>query len=583
MELEELYRALERADAAAQGGDEQAAADAREIAQMIRMTEAAQQQSARPEPTDTGVAEDVAKSFGSGVMRGVGYMFDMPGQLGGLIGQGIERLTGTDVGMGRPQQPFMEAVGEVAPRVEQAASYEAQTTPGRYAGVVGEFAPGALLPFDELSYFSRFMRGAALPGVASELAGSTTEALGGSEAAQNRARIIAALGAPMALGAAESGARAALTSGARAYEPGSERLAAVQTLDEFGVDGLSAGARLGSERVLRLEGAEDTARNVVGGINQAVMRLLGSDAPRPTRQALGAVEDRLGQVFDEAGSVSAIPPREALDQLDTSFYEYMDLQTQQGATIPKTVENIISDVNDAATNGRAITGRQVQEWRGRLRRLAETSERSNRGDIADLARGVSSALDDIVVSGARSRLGEPELYTRLLEARNQYRDLRTVASALNRGGSEARSGLLSPEALSTAVRRTEGEQAVVRRPSRGPLRPLSELALAGEEVASSLPAVTSGGRRVMDTGPLMQGLGTGALSASAATMFGQSPSTAATLATMGMLAPLAAGPLTRSPYVQQMLLRDPTLRGAAAQQLGLLGQVAPGATQQVQR
>lgn len=583
MELEALYRALEAADARAREGDEQAAADAREIANMIRQAEAAQPQPAPQPAAEMGTLEDVARSFGSGVMRGVGYMFDAPGQIGGLIGQGIERLTGTDVGMGRPQQPFMQAVGEVAPQIESAASRPSQTTLGEYAGTIGEFTPGILLPFDELSYFSRFMRGAALPGAASEFAGQTVEALGGGEAAQNRARIIAALGAPMALGAAESGARAALTSGARAYEPGSERLAAVQTLDEFGVDGLSAGARLGSERVLRLEGAEDTARNVVGGINQAVMRLLGSDAPRPTRQALGAVEDRLGQVFDEAGEVSAIPPREALDQLDTSFYEYMDLQTQQGATIPKTVENIISDVNDAATNGRAITGRQVQEWRGRLRRLAETSERSNRGDIADLARGVSSALDDIIVAGARSRLGEPELYTRLLEARNQYRDLRTVASALNRGGSEARSGLLSPEALSTAVRRTEGEQAVVRRPSRGPLRPLSELALAGEEVASSLPAVTSGGRRVMDTGPLMQGLGTGALSASAATMFGQSPSTAATLATMGMLAPLAAGPLTRSPYVQQMLLRDPTLRGAAAQQLGLLGQIAPGTAQQVQR
>lgn len=583
MELEALYRALEAADARAREGDAQAAADAREISNMIRQAEAAQPQSAPQPAAEVGTLEDVARSFGSGVMRGVGYMFDAPGQIGGLIGQGIERLTGTDVGMGRPQQPFMQAVGEVAPQIESAASRPSQTTLGEYAGTIGEFAPGALLPFDELSYFSRFMRGAALPGAASEFAGQTVEALGGGEAAQNRARIIAALGAPMALGAAESGARAALTSGARAYEPGSERLAAVQALDEFGVDGLSAGARLGSERVLRLEGAEDTARNVVGGINQAVMRLLGSDAPRPTRQALGAVEDRLGQVFDEAGEVSAIPPREALDQLDTSFYEYMDLQTQQGAKIPRTVEDIISDVNDAATNGRAITGRQVQEWRGRLRRLAETSERSNRGDIADLARGVSSALDDIVVSGARSRLGEPELYTRLLEARNQYRDLRTVASALNRGGSEARSGLLSPEALSTAVRRTEGEQAVVRRPSRGPLRPLSELALAGEEVASSLPAVTSGGRRVMDVGPLMRGLGGSVFGASAATMLGQTAPTAATLATMGMIAPLAAGPLTRSPYVQQMLLRDPTLRGAAAQQLGLLGQITPGVTGQMQR
>lgn len=579
MELEALYRALEAADARAREGDGQAAEDAREIANMIRQAEAAQPQPA----AEVGTLEDVARSFGSGVMRGIGYMFDAPGQIGGLMGQGIERLTGTDVGMGRPQQPFMQAVGEVAPQIESAASRPSQTTLGEYAGTIGEFAPGALLPFDELSYLSRFIRGAALPGAASEFAGQTVEALGGGEAAQNRARIIAALGAPMALGAAESGARAALTSGARAYEPGSERLAAVQALDELGVEGLSAGARLGAERILRLEGAENTARDVIGGINRSIMRMLGSDAPRPSRQALGAVEDRLGQVFDEAGEVSAIPPREALDQLDTSFYEYMDLQTQQGATIPRTVENIISDVNDAATSGRAITGRQVQEWRGRLRRLAETSERTQRGDIGDLARGVSSALDDIVLAGARSRLGEPELYARLLEARNQYRDLRTVASALNRPGAEAASGIVTPEMLSTAVRRTEGEQTVVRRPSRGPLRPLSELGVASAEVASSLPTVAAGSVRQVNIGPLMKGLGSSVFGASAATMLGQTPETAATLATMGMLAPLAAGPLTRSPYVQQMLLRDPTLRGAAAQQLGLLGQIAPGVTGQMQR
>lgn len=571
MELEQLYQALRNADALAQQGDEQAAADARRIAQMIQQAEASE-----PSQPQVGTGEDVGRGFVGGALRGAGAILDLPTMIGQLPMRLSDRFLGTDMLADVPAPtPFIEAVGEVAPSVQTAAEYEPQTTAGEYSRTIGEFAPGILLPFDELSYLARFGRAAVLPGAASEFAGQSVEALGGGEMAQNMARIAAAIGAPVALGAAEAGTRRALIEGARAYEPGSERAAAVRTLDDMGVQGLTSGARLGSERLIRAEGAEDVSREAVAGINRAVMRLLGSDAPRPTRQALGVVEDRLGQVFDEAGNVSAVPPASSIDEIQRSFDDYMNLQTQEGARVPRVIEDIVVDIDEAAAVGDAITGAQIQNWRGQLRRLAERSERGGRGDIADFARGVSSALDDIVMQGAR-QLDDPALYNRLQSARSQYRDLRTVASALNRAGPEARSGIVSPGPLASAVRRIEGEQAVVRRPSRGPLRPLSELALAGEEVASSLPTVSSGGRRTVG----LESLLSGAVPGAAATALGASPEVIGTALLGGLLAPRAGQVVVRSPYVQQMLLRDPTLRGALTEQVGLLGQVLPGVISQ---
>lgn len=571
MELEQLYQALRNADALAQQGDEQAAADARRIVQMIQQAEASE-----PSQPQVGTGEDVGRSFLGGALRGAGAILDLPTMIGRLPMQLSDRLLGTDMLADVPAPtPFIEAVGEVAPPVQTAAEYEPQTTAGEYSRTIGEFAPGILLPFDELSYLARFGRAAVLPGAASEFAGQSVEALGGGEMAQNMARIAAAIGAPVALSAAEAGARRALIEGARAYEPGSERAAAVRTLDDMGVQGLTSGARLGSERLIRAEGAEDVSREAVAGINRAVMRILGSDAPRPTRQALGVVEDRLGQVFDEAGNVSAVPPASSIDEIQRSFDDYMNLQTQEGARVPRVIEDIVVDIDEAAAVGDAITGAQIQNWRGQLRRLAERSERGGRGDIADFARGVSSALDDIVMQGAR-QLDDPALYNRLQSARSQYRDLRTVASALNRAGPEARSGIVSPGSLASAVRRIEGEQAVVRRPSRGPLRPLSELALAGEEVASSLPTVSSAGRRTVGVESLLSGAVPGA----AATALGASPDIVGAAMLGGLLAPRAGQMAVRSPYVQQMLLRDPTLRGALTEQVGLLGQVLPGVISQ---
>lgn len=591
MELEQLYQALRNADALAQQGDQQAAADARRIAQMIQQAQGAP---TSQEP-QISTAEDVGRSFAGGAVRGTEGLINLPGQLQqaglGLAARGLERigtiedaeafLAQANQSLGSIRLPFglSPRFGQVdlgaaseALAGEDVTQYEPRTTAGQYARTIGEFAPGALLPFDELSLLSRFGRAAVVPGAASEFAGQATEALGGGETAQNIARIAGAIGAPITLSAAESGLRSALTQGARAYEPGSERAAAVRTLEDLDVQGLTAGARLGSERLVRLEGAEDVSREAVGGINRAIMRLLGSDAPRPTRTALGQVEDRLGQVFDEAGSVAATPPPAAIDDIQRSFDDYMNLQTQEGARVPRIIEDIVVELDNAALAGDAITGAQIQNWRGQLRRLAETSERTNRGDIADFARGVSNALDDVAVEGARLS-GDADLYQRLLEARGAYRDLRTVASALNRAGPEARSGVVSPGPLATAVRRVEGERAVVQRPGSRPLRPMSQLALAGEEVASSLPTVSSGGRRSVGVEDLRLGLGSGL----ASTAFGLPPDIAAAVGVGGLLAPAASGVAIRSPYVQQMLLRDPTLRGALAQQAGLLGQVAPGA------
>ena len=583
MELEQLYQALRNADALAQQGDEQAARDAREIARMIGEAEGL---AAQPQE-EVGVAEDLARSAAGGLAAGTQEMFDLAGGAFYAPTEGVyrgvqaigQRLLGDNApDWMRSAEPMVPQGQRVRPGisdlpgVEEAIAYEPQTTGGEYTRTVASFAPGAALPIGPSSLVPRLAMGALLPGAASEFAGQTTEALGGGDTAQSIARLTAALAAPAAAGAAMSGLRAGLTSGARAYEPGSERAAVVETLRQLGVEDITAGQRLGAEGLMRLEGADDTGRNVVLDVNRAVMRILGSDAARPSRRALGEVEDQLGRIFDDAADVAAAPTASTLDDMASAFDDFADLQTQSGWQTPPTISQIIEEFTDAAQSGRMITGAQIQNWRGRLRRLAENAATDNRGDIEDLARAISSSMDDIAVEGARLS-GDPALYDRLLDARSRYRDLRTVTSVLNRGGSDARAGLVSPAALGTAARRTEGERAVSLRPNAPGLRPMSQLGLASEEVVSSLPTVMSGGRRAIpQLGPLLSAVGGGGTAAA----LGASPELAGAAVLGGLLAPAAGRATISSRYMQEMLMRDPSLRAAIGEQVTTGARLVPG-------
>lgn len=556
MTLQELQDALLKADAAAR--DESISAASRAQAQADASMFAAEIN--RMKATPAGAAEDVARSGAGGLMRGITGMAGMGQDILDLPSRIGRRIVGADV---EPRQPGAEVLRQALPEVaQQTMEYQPVTRAGGYFGTVGEFLPGAALPIGPAKVMDRVVRGTVIPAVASETAGQSVEALGGGESAQNMARIAAALGTPMAMDLGEYGLRSFLTSGARAYEPGSERQAAVDILEREGTTGITAGQRLGAERLMRLEGVEDPGREAVLSFNKAVMQRLGSSAPRPTREALGALEDQLGQVFDEAAALSAVPRRDLAAKAKQSLDNYMELQPY-GVKPPKNAAQYVDDIINAAQSGRPITGKQVQQWRSNLRNDISRYTKAQKYDAVDFALEVSNTLDDIIVqaAGTYSRL-YPAIYSRLLDARNRYRDLRTVSSSLNRAGSDARAGLVSPGALATRTRQIEGERATVLRPGRQ-MRPMSELGLAGEEVIGSLPTVRSGGMRsVTDIPAIKAFLASGAAAAAS----GLPAEQAAMAAGAGLAIPSAVGAAARSPYAQRMMLQDPSFTSMLGRQ-----------------
>ena len=113
----------------------------------------------------------------------------------------------------------------------------------------------------------------------------------------------------------------------------------------------------------------------------------------------------------------------------------------------------------------------------------------------ELAYDLLQVLDDMVERQIQAI--DPDMVAQLGQARQQYRSFLTAERALNRAGSDPASGIISPEALASAVRRREGVSYM-----RGTGSELAELARASQEVLTPLPAVSAGG--VRDVGGLPQ-------------------------------------------------------------------------------
>ena len=220
----------------------------------------ANMQPQQTDQVDPGI--DVIKSAGTGVAKGALGVLGAPGDIGSLVSAGVDAagrglglidqqtlsglVTGQQPDDSRWQgykntakavlassnltRPFVTAFSgpgskELQGAVEKYTGefYKPQTTAGKYAHTVGEFAPGALIPASRLGRIANVVA----PGVASEAAGQATE----GTAAEPYARFGAALlgGA----GASRIGRVNASTT-QRAAGTADERIAEVQQAAERG-------------------------------------------------------------------------------------------------------------------------------------------------------------------------------------------------------------------------------------------------------------------------------------------------------------------------------------------------------------
>ena len=199
---EEYMNAARNADAA---GDESAARQLVQAAQKLR---------AEPQQ-EVSTTMDVAKSLGSGAVRGaiaIPETVEMAGRgllrLGqeGLQALGYEKALGMDI---TEDLPVLDtATGRVLRGLTTADDYQPQTTAGKYAGTVGEFLPAiATGPAgvvraaakkqalkDPLKRTATLTGTATVAGLGSEAAGQAAE----GTALEPVARVVGAFAAPMA-------------------------------------------------------------------------------------------------------------------------------------------------------------------------------------------------------------------------------------------------------------------------------------------------------------------------------------------------------------------------------------------------
>jgi hypothetical protein len=441
-----------------------------------------------------GVAEDVTKAGASGLARGTADLMGLPGTIGGALEGGLDWLKskGYETVTGATPEPgsfFSAEPGELekansltlgnplsGPSLRGtlsnvtggATDYKAKTTPGKYAGTIGEFVPSAAA-FGGGTVANTLLYG-ALPGAASEAAGQATE----GTPYEPYARAGAALLAPSAANLA----RRAVTP----FPASPERLRQADNMANEGVN-LTAGQRTGSERLRYMESelggvAGARAMDQQGEqFTRAVLRRAGVNADRATPEVIDHAFARIGQQFDDlAARNNLVADRQLLTDLRHTTTNY-GMLTPQASRAP-IVENLVNDIVGTIRQHNGIPGASYQALRSRLDRMA-------RGAAADpqlstVLREMRNDLDDAMERTLAQT--NPNDIQAWREARNQYRNMIVIERAATGAGENAAAGLISPSALRNATVSQHGRRNYAR--GNGDF---AELARAGEATMKPLP------------------------------------------------------------------------------------------------
>lgn len=461
--LDELSTALRNADAA---GDVDAA---RVLAAEITKMRETQQQSS--------TAADVAKSAGVGVGKGVIGLLGLPGDLAEYGARGIDRATkfiggklGVDVPDRADRAPTYGSA-DITKAVEDKTGpfYKPQTTAGKYAETVGEFAPG--LVGGPAGLARRGITQVLAPGLASEAAGQATE----GTKAEPYARIVGALAGgatPYALGRAVTPAPA---SNAR------QRL--VDVLADEGVTSLTAGQRTGNETLRYAESALGNAPFTGQAANRitrqgqeqftdAALRRAGA-AGEATPEVLATNQQRLSDQFRDLSARNTLAPdQQFLNDVAAARRSYDRVpQSQQRAMI----DGYIDDINDNIRRTGGIPGPEYQEMRSRLSRQANGLRQSD-PTLSEALRDLRNALDN-----AMGRSISPADREAWQAARREYGAQKVIEKAASRAGEATAEGQIVPANLRNTVA-AENRGAYAR--GEGPF---SELARAGAGVMAPMP------------------------------------------------------------------------------------------------
>lgn len=452
--------------------------------------------------TATETAADVGKSLASGISRGVTGMLDIPNMAFDLATRGAAAgLEAT--GLASPE--FAEALRQQSARgisgagtarqlaaevTGGATEYEPQTTPGQYAGTVGEFLPGAAIG-GAGGMGRALLQYGVLPGLASEAAGQATE----GTSYEMPARIAASIAAPAAAQGVSNIVRGIISPFGGASP---ERLALAKTLDDFGVP-VTAGQRLGSEKLRMREAASSLGTTMrddqLRAFTKAALKTVGEQADVASPEVLDSAFRRIGSVMDDAAAgVNVNVNPDLLTRMSKALETYR--QRAAKVDVVPALKNINKQLVQEFRQGRPIPASTLQGWRSDLSAMTRSPTPATR----EAAIEALDALEDTIAQSLVAA-GKPEMVDALKTARAQYRNLLAIETAASRAGEGAAAGILSPQALRNAVV-AQGRRDYVR----GRRGDIADLTRAAEAVIKPLPPVSEGGmRRVSGLGTVIGG------------------------------------------------------------------------------
>lgn len=376
-----------------------------------------------------------------------------------------------------------------------ATEYEPQTVPGEYAGTIMEFAGGAAaLP---IGGPVRSITSSVFPALGSETAGQTARKY--APEYEQLARFAAALTTPAVTTPVTQSISRRMTLGPAdqiyGNVPGSQRAANVDLLKQMGMRDISAGQQIGSATLQKLEDVVEPTLTQKTDLTKMVLQRAGIEEGLATPNVIDKRAKELGKVFDDAEtSVQEgfdISEGEKLLTLFDDANEMLSIGNIVGKT-----KKIIDEFSNSAVTGDAISYAQLKLARENLRKVMKSSLRSADEVNYDLANDVLEVIDDMIERNVLKY--NPKLLPTLQKTRSDYRALLTAERAVSGKGTDAASGIITPNALDTAIKNREGVTATTR--LRG--TDLAEISRAASEVLSSLPTVAAGSRR--DVGGIAQ-------------------------------------------------------------------------------
>lgn len=513
--------------------------------------------------TAAPVMADANRSTASGLMLGVedlANLVSLPGRaLDSAVNAGLRFVGGESAPqIPRQPQPPASALMRSGGVVEDALTYEPQTTAGEYLQTTARYVPGAvMLGGGQAGVNSgtqalrvagdNALRYGVLPGVAEESVGRTVEAVVGEDSTAERiARPVAALTAA-ALAARSTGQVRPI--GARETD-----IRHAETLRRSGVEP-TVGQVTRSPALRTLEGTTGQDVDQLRQVTRAALRTIGVNADEVNPQVLRQSYDDIVGVMDDAVSGATFTPGNRFAYDAEGVRQTYINSTAAGDVIPG-VGNIIDEFVDAARSGRQIPLDTLRRWRTTLGELMG----SGKSSTIHAAGQLRSLIDD-ATTGTLRAMGRDADVEALSRSRQQFRNWLAIADTSTRPG--ASGGLLSPEALRQAVIRNQGRRNV----AVGRTTDLGELSEATDAILRPMPAVEAGGVRRI---PLEYGTGGGGALIGQA--LGTDPVTGAIVGGMaGAALPRVAETVIRSNALQNLMM-DP--RGQLANALLATGPAA---------